>query len=215
MTSFISLRCPCKQPKIIGFALIKEVESIAMAISTVLAYLTFPPRTLWYDNCCNLYDSDLLRTPFLLKSCLMVVDRFHFQGHSCSNQFNPNRYDLLRNQRSVAAEVMKAVIERSAGFIRYLRGENIRTYLRVMFAIHNFISIVKDDLNRSELPVVDFSILYNGRFCYDCAYCSLMMETEEWNRAKVQSISYQPIITVRKASKQKHNAKGSSATLTT
>lgn len=78
MSSFISLQCPCKHPKIVGFALIKEVESIAMAISTVLAYLKFPPRTLWYENSCNLYDSALIRTPFLLRSCLLVVDRLHF-----------------------------------------------------------------------------------------------------------------------------------------
>lgn len=47
MTSFISLQCPCSHPKIIGFSLIKEVESIAMAISTVAAFLNFPPHTVW------------------------------------------------------------------------------------------------------------------------------------------------------------------------
>lgn len=61
MTSFISLQCPCRHPKIIGFTLIEEVESIAMAIYTLLAYLNLPPRTVWYDNSCSLYDSALLR----------------------------------------------------------------------------------------------------------------------------------------------------------
>lgn len=43
MTSFISLKCPCRHPKIIGFKIIKEGDSIAMAISTVLEFLNFPP----------------------------------------------------------------------------------------------------------------------------------------------------------------------------
>lgn len=126
-----------------------------MAISTVLFYLNIPPRTLWYDNSCNIYDSALLRTTFLLRSCQLVVDRFDFQGHTCSNCFNLDRYNLLRYQRSVAAEVINSVLERSASFIRFIRGDNIRIYLRVMFALHNFTSTVNDYLNRSERPTID------------------------------------------------------------
>lgn len=53
MSSFISLQCSWRHPKIIGFTLISEIESIAMSISTVLDYLNLLPRTSWYDNACN------------------------------------------------------------------------------------------------------------------------------------------------------------------
>lgn len=67
MTSFLSLQCALRHPKIVGFSLLKEVESIYMDISTVISYLRLPPRTAWYDYACNLYDAALLRTPFLLR----------------------------------------------------------------------------------------------------------------------------------------------------
>lgn len=178
MKSLISLKYPCRHPKIIGFALAREVESIAMFISTVLVYLNIPPRTLWYDKSCNMYESALLRTPFLSRYCQLVVDRFHFPGQTCRNYFNPDRYNLLRYQRSVAAEVMNSVLERSASFIRYLRWDNTRTYLRVVFALHNFTSTVKDDLNRSQPPTIDLGSMYNERFPCSCVFCAVQGQME-------------------------------------
>lgn len=145
MTSSISLQCPCEHPKIIRFTLLKEIDSIAMAISTVIAFLNFPPRTEWYDNACNMYDSALLRATFLLRYYALIVDRFHFKGHTCSNQYNTARYKSLTRQRSTAAEVMNAVVEKSANFIRYLKGTNVKPYLKILFAVHNFKSMLKDD----------------------------------------------------------------------
>lgn len=195
MTSFISLQCPCAHPKIIGFTLISEVESLAMAISTVLAFLLFPPRTLWYDNACNLYDSAILRTPFLLRTCFLIVDRFHFQGHTCSNHYNPDRYKILIRQRSVAAEVLNSVLEKSAGFIRYLAGENIKPYLRILFAMHNYSSMLKDQLNRKELPIVNVGDLYNEKFICSCFLCQVMHDEAVWNHTTMESIALLPIYT--------------------
>lgn len=95
ITSFISLQCSCAHPKVIRFTLLKEVESIAMAISTIISFLYIHPRAVWYDNARNLYDSALIRPPFLPRSCRLMVDRFHFQGHTCSNHYNPDRYTAL------------------------------------------------------------------------------------------------------------------------
>lgn len=92
LTSFLSLQCPCDHPKIIGFTLLRQADSIAMGLSTIMGYLNIPPRTLWYDNACNLYDSGLLRTTFLLRSCYFIVDRFHYQGHTCGSHYNADRY---------------------------------------------------------------------------------------------------------------------------
>lgn len=193
MTTFVSLQCACRHPKIVGFALIKEVESISTAISTVLAFLRFPPRTLWYDNACNLYNSALLRIPFLLRSCFPVIDRFHYQGHTCSNYYNPDRYKTLVQQRSVAEEVMNAVLHKSVGFIRYLKGENIRPYLKAMFAVHNFKSMLRDELNRGDLPLMHLAKHYNRLFKCTCPLCIVREESDEWVAATKQSVSFEPI----------------------
>lgn len=117
-----------------------------MAISTVISFLRFPPRTVWYDNACNFYDSALLQIPFVLRRSLLVVDRFHCQGHTCNNQFSPYIYKSFRGQRYVAAAVMNAVMDRSVSFLRYLNGDNIKPYLRALFAKHSFRPFVKDDM---------------------------------------------------------------------
>lgn len=193
MTSFISLQCACRHPKVIGFTLIKQVESIAMAISTVLGFLKYPPRTLWYDNACNFYDSALLRTPFLLRSSTIMVDRFHYQGHTCSNQFNPDRFKSLVGERSVAAEVMNAVMEKSASFIRYLKGENIKPYLTVLFATHNFKAMLKDRMKRKDLPLLDYCKEYNKIFPCLCAMCRIRPLRNIWIDVTLNSIDYIPI----------------------
>lgn len=193
VSSFISLQCPCHHPKIIGFTLIKEVETIAMAISTIMAFLRFTPRTFWYDNACNLYDSALLRMPFLLRTSYLMVDRFHYHGHTCSNHYNPNRYHSLIKQRSVAAEVMNAVLEKSAGFIRYLKGRNVKSYLKILFAMHNFTSMIKDDLNRKELPLLEYGELYNERFPCTCMLCIVRRDRGAWEFTTVDSVTYLPI----------------------
>lgn len=193
VTCFISLQCPCEHPKIIGFTLIKEVESLVMAISTLIAFLRFPPRTIWYDNACNMYDSALLRMPYLLRTCYLMVYRFHYHGHTCSNHFNPNRYLTLLKQRSTAAEVLNALLKKFCGFIRYLKRQNVKPYLRILFAIHNFKSLVKDGLNRKELPLVDFTKYYNTQFVCSCVLCRVMVEDHAWERATVLSVSFLPV----------------------
>lgn len=210
ITSFISLQCPCQHPKVIGFTLLKEVESIAMAISTMIEFLNIPPRTVWYDNACNLYDYTLLRAPFLLRTCRLIVDRFHFQGHSCSNHYNPDRYESLVDERSVAAEVMNSVLEISASFIRYLKGENKRTYLRILFTMHNFAYNLKDDLNRNELPLLDIGSFHNRRFPCTCLMCLLMDDSDLWQHATTESVSYEPIYPDTR--QRSPNGRGASAT---
>lgn len=83
------------------------------------------------------------------------MDLFHYQGHTCSNRFNPDRYKLLGTGHSVAAEVMNSIMEWPAGFIRYLKGESIKPYLKVLFALHNFKAMIKDSFNRKDLPILD------------------------------------------------------------
>lgn len=195
MTRFIILKCCCRHPKIIGFTLIKEVESIAMAISTIISFLPYPPRTTWYDNACNMYDSALIRVPWLLRSTFLLVDRLHYQGHTCCNHYNPNRYQLVARQRSQAAEIMTAVLDKSAGFIRYLKGRNIKPYLRIMFALHNFTSVMKDKLNRNELPWLDMKSLYNERFPCGCFMCQVMGEADTWRHTTLETVSFSRVHT--------------------
>lgn len=92
---------------------------------------------------------------------------------------------------------MNAVLEISASFIRYLRGKNIKTYLRIMFPLHNFTSVMKDDLNRSELPFIYLAVIYNERFPCTCVFCAIQGDMDAWKHATIDSISHQPIFSTR------------------
>lgn len=92
------------------------------------------------------------------------MDRFHFQGHTCCSHFNHDSYTILMNQQSVAAEVINAVINNSSGFIRHLKVKKIKPHLRILLALHNFTSMIKDNLSGKELPMLDLGKLYNCRF---------------------------------------------------
>lgn len=134
--------------------------------------------------------------PWILRHCFFMVDRFHFQGHTFCDYYNPDRYSTLLKQRSVAAEVMNSVLDKSASFIRYLKGYNIRPYLRIMFALHNFTAVLKDSLNRKELPAIDLGALYNAKFkctCYLCIVLNSNPENDNWKHTTLDSISMQPI----------------------
>lgn len=85
---------------------------------------------------------------------------------------------------------MNSVLERSESFIRYLKGENIRPFLRILFAVNNFTSVVKDDLNRKELPLLDMGKLYNDRFSCSCPFCQKHLDADTWAHATMDTVTF-------------------------
>lgn len=170
----------------------KEVDSIATALSTVLAFFNFAPSTVWYDNACNCCDYAILRMPFLRMTTFLIVDRFHFKGHSCCNQYNPDLHKTLVNQLSCAAVIMNAVLDKSSSFIRYMKGQKRRQYLRIMFALKFFPSILKDQLNRYELPIVDKTKFFNQRFPCEYSLGYDLADYAVWQRVTVDTVQYEP-----------------------
>lgn len=123
-SSLLTVQCACSHPKIMGFVIIHQCESISAALSSLVTHFPIPPRNIWYDNACNTYDSGMLQMPWLLRSSRLLVDRFHYTGHNCSNIFNGNQQNELDKDRSVAAEVINSIINKGTGHISYLDGNN-------------------------------------------------------------------------------------------
>lgn len=88
---------------------------------------------------------------------------------------------------------MNAVLDRSAGFITYLRGENIKPYLRILFAVCNFKASLKDKFNRKELPTLNYNHECNKRITCTCALCVVMSEDDVWDSATMDTIGYERI----------------------
>lgn len=169
--SFLTVQCACAHPKLLGFVILKQNESISAALSTVLTHFPVPPRTVWYDNACNLYDSAITRIPWYLRWTRFMVDRFHYIGHTCSNMYNGDLQIILDEDRTVAAEVINSLIDNGTTHIAYLEGRNVIPFMKLLFAQVNGLAHVKDFLNRSDVEDEDLLQLYRRRFKCVCDFC--------------------------------------------
>lgn len=82
---------------------------------------------------------------------MIVVDRFHFSGHTCSNLFNGNVHRVLDADRSAAAEFINSMIYKFVFHISYLKGENILPFMKVLFATLNACTYIRVTKVKSNL----------------------------------------------------------------
>jgi len=143
-----------------------RAESTSLALSSILSHLSVPPRVLYYDNGCNLFASTLLRFPWLLHQCRIVVDRFHYKSHKCCAFFDPGSYHVLDTHRSTKAESFNARIARSVHHMRYLRGDNLIPFLQIRFALLNLAALYQQKYGKSDMEDEDIS-----SFCRDVSHC--------------------------------------------
>lgn len=141
-------------------------------LSCVLTHFDIPPRRVWYDNACNAFDSEIIRVPWLLRYTMLVVDRFHFNGHGCCNVFNGNMHPFLDEDRSVSAEVINAIIEKGTSHIAYLKGENVIPFMKILFSQINATAVVRDRTGRTDLEDCDLLHLFRQYFTCCCLVCT-------------------------------------------
>lgn len=170
--SFLTVQCACAHPKLVGFVILRECESISAALSAVLAHFPVPPRTVWYNNPCNSYDCAMIRIPWLLRWSMLTVDRFHVTGHTCSNFFNGNLYRILDDDRSVAAEVINAVIDKCTSHINYLDGRNVVSFMKVLFGHLNATAYAREKNGYGDLEDDDLCQLFRDMFVRPCNLCT-------------------------------------------
>lgn len=134
-----------------GFVVLTGSQSLSAAPSSLITHFQVPPRHVWYDNSCNMYDSAILRIPWFLHWTIFIVDRFHYAGHTCSNMFNDNLHRVLDNDRSTSAEVINSVIDKCVCHIAYLKGTNVIPFMRVLFGHLNSFEHVRDGSKKKDM----------------------------------------------------------------
>lgn len=133
----LTVQCSCSSPKLIGFYVMDRPESSSPALSSAISHLRVIPRMLFYDNACNLCLSAYYRAAWFMELCIIQIDRFHCEHHSCVNYFNPSMYPCMEQMKTMGAESINARIKRAKHHMRYLRGDNFVSYFRVRFALLN------------------------------------------------------------------------------
>ena len=127
----------CEKPQLLGYIVMLQCESTAMAVTSVLTKFQVPLRVLYYDNGCNLVRVILTRAPWLMHTTKFVVDRFHFKSHTCCTYFDPESYPWMDEDRSTAAVSINARIKRTVPFILYATSDNLIPFLNIRLALLN------------------------------------------------------------------------------
>lgn len=160
--------CPCSNPKVIGFIIMTRAESTALALSAILMYFVIPPSVVFYDNGCNTVDAALLRIPWLLLFIFIVVDRFHYKIHTCSDIFNADMYRQLDDLKTSVVEAINAIIKRALYNMRFLKGDVLVHYLNIRFALLNLNAKYYEIHGRRDIEDVDLNKFYSSLHECNC-----------------------------------------------
>ncbi len=124
-----TVQCVCSNPKLLGVSVMNSSESLSIATSTILSRFSALPRTIFYDNSCNLTKSLVLRFPWVLNESRIVCDRFHYKSHTCSSAYDPDSYPFLDWHQTSGAESLNSRWASSRSHIRFLNSDNLMPFL--------------------------------------------------------------------------------------
>lgn len=178
----LTVQCACDSPKLIGFVIMTQAESTALALSSILTHFRVPPRAVFYDNACNLFTSVMIRVPWLLGVTRLTVDRFHYKSHKCCAYFSPDSYRQFDLQRTETAESINARIKQSLASTRYLKADNLISFLRVRFALINLSACFQQTYNRTDVEDEDLTQFFNTSVSCSCPGRITIREKENDNR---------------------------------
>lgn len=102
---------------------------------------------------------------------MLMVDMFHFTGHTCSNILNANLHSILDDDRGVSAEVINAVIDKCISHINYLEGKNVVPFMKVLFGHLNDCAYVRERVGRGDLEDEDIGQMFRNIFLCPCELC--------------------------------------------
>lgn len=170
--AFPEVQCCCAHPKLLSVVLVRECECISTALSCILTHFAVPPRRGLYDNACNMFNSTITRIPWLLRYTMLVVDRFHCNGHNCCKVYNGNVHRFMDGCRSVSTEVINVIIDKGRSHIAYLKSNNVIPFMKVLFSQMNATAKVRDYIVKKDLEDVDVLRRFRDRFTYYCSACT-------------------------------------------
>ena len=156
----LTLQCACGNPKFIAYIVMTRAESTSLTLAAVIMFFVIPAAVILYDNACNTLASALLRIPWLLLLSFILVDRFHYKGHTCNSFFNPDCYRTMDQIKTNAPEINNSKLKRSLYNMRFLAGDTLVYYLNVRFALLNLQAKYSEDFNTKDLEDIDMDRFY-------------------------------------------------------
>ena len=128
----------CIFSEILGTSVISECEGVSTILFVLLSRFKLLPRVFYYDNAYDMLRSVAVTVPWVYKKCLIVYDRFHCNGRTCSSVCDPGKYLSCTYHSNSGAESINHLSNFSKAHMRYLSGENEMKFLtaRAIFYHH-------------------------------------------------------------------------------
>lgn len=152
------------------------VESKSSAISSIVWHFSVPSRVTFYENVCNLVASDLFRLPWLLFMSLVVLDSFHYKGHTCSRFYDVYRYEALDVLNTSTEEAIDWKIKSALSHMRCLAA-NMDKYLKMGFSLLNIITNHYELTVKQDVEGVELTIKLRRLYRCSCVECIFQHET--------------------------------------
>ncbi len=177
-----AVHCACANPKILGVSIMDSSESLSTAFSILISRFDKLPRTVYYDNACNLSKSIILRAPWVLKETRLCCDRFHYKSHACPSVFDPDSYKSLDRHRTSSAEAVNSTWATSRNHIRFLDGTNLMPFIIAKSVFINLRAMFREAKNVCD--VEDGSLFEFGNSILKCQCRRCIESNDEHGRGQ-------------------------------
>ena len=87
------------------------------------------PKTIIYDNACNLHSYFLNREPVSIRSTRFVVDGLHWKNHTCSSAYNSKQYPNLMSVNTHIVEQANSTLKKLRTQISYMTPDQFVQHL--------------------------------------------------------------------------------------
>ena len=144
---------------------------MSTALSVLLSRFKILPRLCYHDNARNVSRSITLRCPWVYDECIIICHRFHYQGHTCKSVHDPSSYLAFSNHIISGAESMNHLRNFSKSRLRFLRPDNLMTFLVLRSIFLDVRACTRKEKNKQDISIDDFRVYVRNAWRCQCNRC--------------------------------------------
>ncbi|XP_066304517.1 uncharacterized protein [Branchiostoma lanceolatum] len=131
----------CPHGVCFGFEVMRSCESPQHPFEIIRTRFKTAPRTIVYDNACQLHRYVMNRDPHFFKKTQFLVDRFHWKGHvGCSLGYCMDSYSASVDIRTINSQVNEQAnsgLARMKSQLSYMKPPNFMFHASLFLAVRN------------------------------------------------------------------------------
>ncbi|XP_066277571.1 uncharacterized protein [Branchiostoma lanceolatum] len=131
----------CPHGVCFGFEVMRSCESPQHPFEIIRTRFKTAPRTIVYDNACQLHRYVMNRDPHFFKKTQFLVNRFHWKGHvGCSLGYCMDSYSASVDIRTINSQVNEQAnsgLARMKSQLSYMKPPNFMFHASLFLAVRN------------------------------------------------------------------------------